>query len=263
MRLRNLMLLVLAVSACEQTDRGRDAGATGQAAPAELHVVKPFADLDSASGAAIARAMADDRGVVFGAQATWRNGVPPNLVVRAQPDPAAPVVARLEFHGQGAGGWIDTLRAAQPDLFGQLTRASHEEYGLASDSVRNGWARVVYGYARDGAEHRGWVELQPDSLQLASYDSLMLTYPSWFTEPAAVTFHRQPNGAVAAFSLEPSYSVHPQSVIGPWIRVHVVVPDTTTCSGDPAAPVQRSATLWVRRVNDNGQRQLWSAVAGC
>lgn len=228
-----------------------------------MHAVQPFADLDSAAGAAIATAMADDRGIVFPVMAAPPTGTPPGMVLREDGDEEAPIVAYLDFQARPEGGWSDAMRAVKPDLYGQLTRVSHDDYGMPADSVRAGWARVIYGYTRAGEEQRAWVRLKRDSVQLATYDSLMTAYPSWFTDPSAVTFYEQPNGPAKTFPLEPSYGLSVQAVLGPWIRVHVTVPDTTECSGDPAAIVERRATLWVPRVNKNKQRQIWSAVAGC
>lgn len=213
-------ILVLLLSAC--ADRPPEAGQTTTPPPPErstMHAVLPFADLDSAAGAAIAAVMADDRGIVYPVSGAPPTGTPGGLVIRQDRNAGAQIVAYLDFHSGSDGGWTDTLRATVPDLYGQLARAGHEDYGLAADSVHDGWARVIYGYLLSGEEQRGWVRLKRDSVQLATYDSLMMQYSSWFANPAAVTFYQQPNGPTTTFSLDPSYAMSVQAVLGPWIRV--------------------------------------------
>ena len=251
------------VAACERSEAPEAAQPAAKPARDSMHVLYPFATVDSSAAAAIAAATSDDRGVVIPIITQAPIGVPRNLEISSEPDAAANVVAYVDFYSMAEGGWRDTLRAVTPNLFGQLTRAGHEDYGLPFDSVTGAWARVIYGYTADGREHKGWVQLKQDSVGAITYDQMMMQYQSWFADPGSVTFYDQPNGNVVNFPLDAGYSMQVVNLSGPWIGVRVVVPDTTACSGDPSARVQRRALLWVKRVSNNPQRQIWSAVAGC
>lgn len=264
MRWSKFLFPMLVLAACE---RGVPAPEQVQAAPKpvrdSMHVLYPFATVDSSAAAAIAAASADDRGVLIPVITNAPIGLPRNLEISSEPDAAANVVAYVDFFAVPDGGWSDTLRSVTPNLFGQLTRAGHEDYGLPFDSVSGQWARVIYGYTAGGREHKGWVQLKQDSVGVITYDQMMMQYQSWFADPGSVTLYDQPNGTPVNFPLDQGYSMQVVNLSGPWIGVRLTVPDTTACSGDESAPVRARALLWVRRVNNNPQGQIWSAVAGC
>jgi hypothetical protein len=258
-----LLLLAAMVAGC-----GRQATTEARVAhkpPRDsMYVLYPFATVDSTAAAAIAAATSDDRGVVIPITAAAPVGLPRNLEVSADPDSTANVIAYVDFYAMPDGGWSDSLRSVTPNLFGQLTRAGHEDYGLPFDSLFGAWARVTYGYSAEGREHKGWVHLKKDSVGVVTYDQIMMQYQSWFADPASVTLYDQPNGrAVPPFPFELGYSMRVVSATPEWIGVHLVVPDTTECSGNPSAPVRGRALLYLRRESSNPQKQIWSAVAGC
>src|SRR5688572_8415896 len=182
-----IVLLLGVVAACERSQTAEEVQPAAKPARDSMHVLYPFATVDSSAAAAIAAATSDDRGVVIPIITQAPIGVPRNLEVSSEPDAAANVVAYVDFYPMAEGGWRDTLRAVTPNLFGQLTRAGHEDYGVPFDSVAGTWARVIYGYTADGREHKGWVQLKQDSVGVLTYDQLMMQYQSWFADPGSVT----------------------------------------------------------------------------
>lgn len=258
------VVLACALGACEGAGDGEQARVALKPARDSMHVLYPFATVDSSAAAAIAAATADDRGVVIPVITSAPVGFPRNLEISSAPDSTANVVAYVDFFANAEGGWTDTLRALTPNLFGQLTRAGHDDYGLPFDSVAGSWAQVIYGYTADGREHKGWIHLKQDSVGLITYDQMMMQYQSWFADPGSVTLYDRPGGTVVPpFPFELGYSMQVVSVSPEWIQVKLVVPDTTECSGDPKATVRGRALLWLKRESNNPQRQIWSAVAGC
>jgi hypothetical protein len=259
-----LLFVAALVAACDRQATPEEAKVAHKPARDSMHVLYPFATVDSTAAAAIAAATADDRGVVIPIITAAPIGLPRNLEVSSDPDSTANVIAYVDFYARPDGGWSDSLRSVTPNLFGQLTRAGHEDYGLPFDSLFGAWARVTYGYTADGREHKGWVHLKKDSVGVVTYDQIMMQYQSWFADPASVVLYDQPNGRVVPpFPFELGYSMRVVSVTPEWIGVHLVVPDTTECSGNPSAPVRGRALLYLRRESSNPQKQIWSAVAGC
>jgi hypothetical protein len=259
-----LLVVAALVTACDRQAAPEQARVAHKPPRDSMHVMYPFATVDSTAAAAIAAATSDDQGVVIPIITSAPIGFPRNLEVSSEPDSTASIVAYVDFFANPDGGWTDTLRAVTPNLFGQLTRAGHEDYGLPYDSLVGAWARVIYGYTADGREHKGWVQLKKDSVGVITYDQLMMQYQTWFADPASVVLYDQPNGKPVNLPLEHgSYSLRVVSVSPEWIGVQIVVPDTTECSGNPAAPVRGRALLFLRRESSNPQKQLWSAVAGC
>jgi len=107
------------------------------------------------------------------------------------------------------------------------------------------------------------VHIVTGKVHYASYDSLMKSVSTHFSDPAAARFYSGPGRGEIHVSLEPSVSLKVVEINGDWIRIVLTAPDTTVCVGDPNAKVTRRDTVWVPRVNASGRRQLVSAVAGC
>lgn len=192
----------------------------------------------------------------------------PELIVRSRPRPDAPVVAYIDYAFPGDGSSATAFRASEPGLREEITRVSHDDYGLVVDSIRRGWARVVYGYRLTGDVRFGWVRLVPGRIVFVSYDDQLAHYP-YFVDPGRVELFEKPNGRRVEFPLtpksgkEPSYKLSVRSIETDWIQVVLEVPDTDPCGGNPEAKVERTTTAWVRRHDSKGRYQIGYASAGC
>ena len=85
----------------------------------------------------------------------------PELVVRADSLPAAPMVAYVDFVGEADGGWRDVYVAKDSALHGGLERLGDDDYGIAALGVKGSWAQVVYAYTSSGEARIGWIRLIP------------------------------------------------------------------------------------------------------
>jgi hypothetical protein len=168
------------------------------------------------------------------------------------------------------GGWQPVYAANEPGLIGELTRVSHDDYGLVVDRVGRGWVRVIYGYTRSGSPRSGWVRLVRERVEYTSYDDQIRLHGTWFERPAQVDLFDRPNGRRIRFALVeaeadggPGYSMKVLGIKQDWIEVEVTVPDTSDCTGNPEASVQRKTRAWVRRYDRRGRYQIAYAPAGC
>jgi hypothetical protein len=108
-------------------------------------------------------------GEVYATLQTFGPGA--ELIVRSHPRQDAPVVAYLDYEFSADGGWEIAFKAREPGLREEITRVSHEDYGLVVVSIRGGWAQAVYGYHLTGEVRFGWVQLVPDRIVFVSYDA--------------------------------------------------------------------------------------------
>ena len=263
--IKRVLPLVVVVAGCQQQSDNqpatalRPAPATVSAEP-RLHPVQPQFQLRDSAAEAAERAEARALGIVY---SMFADTLPAELAVLNDTSGEVRTVARVRFYQMASGGWADTIWANQPGLYGTLTRASHEEYGLQTLGVSGNWAQAIYAYNEAGDPQLGWVRLVPRRVQHVAYDSLLFQYTSDLLNPDAAVFYDKPEGKPVKVSLEPNYSLDVLQVAGEWIRIALAVPDTAECTGDPSATVARRDTVWVPRINKNGYRQLYSAVAGC
>ena len=192
------------------------------------------------------------------------------LVVRREPREDSPIVAYVGSTATSDGGWRSIFAAEEPGLIGELTRASHDDYGLVADRIQGSWVRVVYGYTRRGDVRRGWIRLSnTEGVEYISYDEQIRQRITWFAEPGRVELFDRPRGRRVPFSLtpsdgtEPSYTLEVLDIERDWIQVRLTVPDLDPCGGDPAGKVERTTTAWVRRHDARGRHQIHYAAAGC
>jgi hypothetical protein len=254
------LLLTIALAATAAAD-----GAPTQSLRPGFHIVGPFSGSSMAEDAAIRDAKIQGTGSVYLA------GLHPafELVVRQTPNPTAPAVAYLGLVDHADGGLNTVYAANEPDLMGELERVSHDHYGLVADLVKGDWVRAVYGYTRTGEVRRGWVHLALGRVEYKSYDTQILEHLTWFEHPASVELFDRPGGRRMRFPLrraadtESNYDLEVLSIRGSWIEVRVTVPDTSACSGNPEAKVERRTRAWVRRHDHRGRYQIAYAPAGC
>jgi hypothetical protein len=258
MTMRVLLTLSLAVSAAA-------VGTTAQGVRPGFYGVGTFSGSSMGDDAAIWEARIQGIGAVY-----VPGGNPAlELVVRQKASETAPVVAYLA-RVERADGLHSVYAASEPNLIGELERVSHEEYGLVADKVQAGWVRAVYGYTRTGQVRRGWVKLLTGGVEYKSYDEQILEHITWFEKPERVELFDRPNGRRFQFPLTTlaadaasDYELEVMAIRGLWIEVQVTVPDTTGCSGNPEAKVERRTRAWVRRYDQRGRYQIAYAAAGC
>ena len=225
---------------------------------AAFHDVETFSGSSLGGDADVYAARREGIGQVYGAA----------LVLRSRPREDAPVVAYLDHELTGDGGSRVAFKASEAGLHEELTRVSHDDYGLIVDSIRRGWAKVIYGYRLTGEVRFGWVQLVPGQVVFVSYDEQLEHYPH-FVDPGRVDLFEKPNGRRVEFPLtskaggEPNYKLSVLSIETHWIQVALEVPDTDPCGGDPEAKVERSTTVWVRRFDGKGRYQIGYSPAGC
>lgn len=231
-----------------------------------FHDVQTFSGSSLGGDAEVYAARREGIGQVYGSAETSAHRA--ELVLRSRPRQDAPVVAYLDYELTGDGGSGVAFKASEPGLHEELTRVSHEDYGLIVDSVRRGWAKVIYGYRLTGEVRFGWVQLVPGQVVFVSYDDQLAHYP-YFVAPGRVELFEKPNGRRVEFPLtlkaggEPNYKLSVLAIETHWIQVALEVPDTDPCGGDPEAKVERSTTVWVRRFDGKGRYQIGYSPAGC
>ena len=267
MRLAAAIVMLCAMSfgcqpAPETAEHATDTTSASAAPVAQLRLypARSTADLPQRAVPRVDSTKAKAAGIVY---AEFEGSAPAELTILNDTSHEVQTIARLRFYALPDGGMTDTLWVRRPDLFGDLERATHEHYGLQASSRHGGWARVNYAYDADGVAQEGWVQIVPGKVHYASYDSLMQSVSTDFSDPAAARFYDRPGGTGVRVSLEPSHALKVLEPRAGWIRIILTVPDTTECTGDPNATVTRRDTVWVPRVNASGRRQLVSAVAGC
>lgn len=172
-------------------------------------------------------------------------------------------IARLRFYPRPDGGWTDTIWTRDTGTFHELMRATHEDYGLAVVARNNEWLRVIYGFAADGSPRQGWVRLAAGQTVYHDRDAQMFEFSTSLANAEDTDFFATPGGQRVRIDLRPSHMLEVLRIDGDWIQVALLRPDTTPCTGDPQLEVQRGDTVWLRRHDANGKRQLHSAVAGC
>ena len=172
-------------------------------------------------------------------------------------------IARLRFYPRDEGGWTDTLWTREPGLYGELIRATHDDYGLPVTKVRGRWLRVHYAFAADGSPRSGWVQLVPGRSVYHDRDRQMFEFSTDLANPQDTQLHASPGSAPASVHIGPSHTLRVLRIQGDWVQVVIMQPDTSVCTGDEDLKVTRRDTVWVRKFNAQGKRQLTSAIAGC
>lgn len=186
------------------------------------------------------------------------------IVVRAEPDAAAAVVARLIRRGTG----VHTLEAAGPAAVGGAIGHGYEDIGLplleAPDGA--GWLRVHYAAAADGAALDGWTPNDGAEVAVVLWSERLAELPLFFLSPDSIRFFESPDGPPVEPTLAPGseperfdYILHPLETRGAWMRVELVTPKDYCF--DPPAP--RRDTLWIRYLTEGGEPRVWYYTRGC
>lgn len=172
-------------------------------------------------------------------------------------------IARVRFYLSPDGGWTDTLWTKEPNLYGGLIRATHEDYGLPVVGIRGRWLRVHYAYTEHGSPRQGWVRLVPGKSVYHDRDRQMFEFSTSLVDAAKTEFFGNPRGERVRVDPGSSHTLQVVRVAGDWIQIVLAQPDTSACTGDEDQKVTRRDTVWVRRFDTQGKRQLTSAIAGC
>lgn len=249
--------------ATEPSSRTSPADIAPASMPPGFYEIESFGGSSLSDDAHIYAARIEGVGIVHGPPVS-------TLRVRREPGDDSPMIAYLGGSATSDGGWRSVFAAEEPGLIGELTRASHDDYGLVADRIRGNWARVVYGYSRRGEARRGWIRLsETEGIAYVSYDDQIRQRITWFVDPGNVELFDRPRGRRLSFSLtpsggtEPSYTLEVLALERDWIRVRLTVPDDPCGGGDPTWKVERTTTAWVRRYDARGRYQIAYAAAGC
>jgi hypothetical protein len=228
-------------------------------AQARFHIAQPLYELADTSGR-VERTLAQARGVVV---PTYVRPAPRELSVINDTMREISTLARVRFYPLPDGGWSDTIWTREPNLYGGLIRATHDDYGLPVLSRHGEWLRVAYAFAADGSTRAGWVRLVPGKLVYHDVDRQLLEFSTSLVQPEGTEFFAAPNGPQVHVDLAPSHTLQVVRIGGDWIQVVIMRPDTSACTGDESLQVLARDTVWVRRYDATGKRQLQSAIAGC
>ena len=266
-RIAAAWVLCATLSACEPSPEPRPSAAPSESqtaampvAQARLHPAKYLHELADISRARAEVARDHAMGVIV---PVYGERAPRDLTVTNDTAYEVQTVARVRFYPQPDGGWTDTLFAREPGLFHQLVRATHEDYGLPVVARNGEWLQVDYAFGADGSPRRGWVRLAEGQTIYHDVDAQLLEFSTSLADAEQTEFFAQPNGQRVQVDLRPTHMLEVIRIAGDWIQVALLRPDTTPCTGDPQLEVRGSDTVWVRRYNAQGRRQLHSAVAGC
>jgi hypothetical protein len=228
-------------------------------AQTRYHIATPLYELtDSASRAERHREQAI--GVVV---PVYGEAAPQELSVVNDTAYEIQTVARVRFYPRPEGGWTDTLWTREAGLYGALLRATHDDYGLPVVARHGNWLKVHYAYAADGSPRSGWVLLVPRESEYHDRDEQMFEFSTSLMNPGETEFFDRPEGNRVAVGLRPSHTLRVLRIEKDWIQIVLMQPDTSACTGDEDLKVARRDTVWVRRYDAQGKRQLTSAVAGC
>jgi hypothetical protein len=223
--------------------------------PTEMLWKLPPAAADSAL-----RARERAKGVVV---PKYTSGPPDELVVLNDTAHEVQTVARVRFYKQPEGGWRDTVWTRERGLHAEIMRVTHDDYGLPVVSLHGSWLRVHYAYGADGTPRSGWVRLIPGMTFYHDWDQQMFEFSTRLAQDGDTELYRAPNGSKVDPGLARNYTMQVLKAESAWIQVVLMRPDTSACTGNEQLTVQRRDTVWVRRFNEQGTRQLQSAFAGC
>jgi hypothetical protein len=266
-----LAVLCVMLPACEQSprapaQRALPAGTadTSRAAPVAVaqgrfHIARPLYELTD-SLARVNRLRERAKGIVVPA---FGEGVPQELNVVNDTVYEIQTVARVRFYPREEGGWSDTIWTRAPGLYTDLLRATHDDYGLPVTAVHGRWLRVDYAYAADGTPHAGWVYLAPGRAVYHDRDAQLLEFNTTLVDPDSAEIVLVPGGRPLRIDMSAGYTLRVLRIEDEWIQVLLMRPDTSACTGNETLRVTRRDTVWVRRYDARGMRQLTSAVAGC
>lgn len=263
-------LLCVMLAACEPPPRRALPGAGGSAqtqtarapqavAQSRFHIARRLHELKD-STERVERLREQAKGVVV---PTYGQVTPQELNVVNDTSYEIRTIARVRFYPLPDGGWTDTTWTSEPDLYTELVRATHDDYGLPVTEIRGRWLRVYYAFAEDGSPRSGWVHLVPGKSIYHDRDRQLFEFSSSLADSAGTEFFATPDGQPVAVDLRPSYTLSVLRVEKDWIQVVLMRPDTSACTGNENYRVARRDTVWLRRYNASGKRQLTSAIAGC
>ena len=261
------LVLCATLSSCEPAPNPRPSAAPSDSPSAVAPVVQARLQaakyLHELSDSARLRAEIDREHAIGVVVPVYGERAPRELAVTNDTVYEVQTIARLRFYPRPDGGWTDTLFAREPNLFHQLVRATHEDYGLPVVARHGEWLRVHYAFAADGSPMAGWVRLAEGQTAYHDVNEQMSEFSTSLADANNTEFFRQPNGQRVQVDLRPTHMLEVLRIDGDWIQVALLRPDTTPCTGDPQLHVRAGDTVWVRRYNAQGRRQLHSAVAGC
>jgi hypothetical protein len=188
--------------------------------------------------------------------------------VRREPLPSSPVIARFIYtFGAVAApetAWAWAVESAEDGLVSNEIEFGYEENGLPIDSIAGDWLRVIYAMTDAGDPRIGWTQRRQDT-GVRLWREFLQDHNLFFLDDEKAAFHSSPGGARVPLQLAdganglPDYTMHPEEVAGPWMRVRLVTP-SDFCS-DPVQP--KRDTVWIRFLDERGRPTVFYHSRGC
>lgn len=133
------------------------------------------------------------------------------------------------------------------------------------------WVQVTVAYPALDSVVQGWISIEDNSMVIREWkDELPLQSGLFFDPlPAADMFYDEAEGRIVPFALSRTehipngliadYIMYPLEVRGTWMKVRVVTPGDLCSEPGP----HRSAVLWIRFLNDQGEPLVFYHTRGC
>jgi hypothetical protein len=198
-----------------------------------------------------------------------REGSADTVVIRSDPVASAPVIARFvytfaESHEADAPwGW--RTETTEAGLIAADVEFDYEQKGLPVDSIAGDWVRVIYALTQNGEPRMGWTRLRA-TLDAQRWTTILVARNLYFFDDASPAFYSSPGGARVNIALardqdskRPDYTIVPEEISGPWMRVRIITP-SNYCA-DPPNPIEH--TTWIRFLDDRGRPRVFYASRGC
>jgi hypothetical protein len=107
------------------------------------------------------------------------------------------------------------------------------------------------------------VQLVPGKSVYHDRNRQMFEFSTDLVNPQETELHTSPRSRPIGVDMGNSHTLRVLRIQGDWVQVVIMQPDTSACTGDEDLRVTRRDTVWVRKFNAQGKRQLTSAIAGC
>jgi hypothetical protein len=193
-----------------------------------------------------------------------------SMCIFSAADGSSKIKGTFNLKHQG-GGYSYVLHDDNYGMQTNFVEFRYEEEGLPIDSISSDtqWVRVIYAGESSGASLRGWVTNRSPHTDILLWKHVLPKHNVFFRDPEQVQFYSSPNGNKRIFTLEKfsgansprryNYIMYPLRADGDWMQVRVVTPSDYCDSPDNT----RSATLWIKYLDQHGRPLVWFYARGC
>jgi hypothetical protein len=188
--------------------------------------------------------------------------------VRRDPSSSAPILARFIYTFGAVTSpettWAWAVESTEDSLVTNEVEFDYEEDGLPIDSIAGDWLRVIYAVNEAGEPRAGWTQRRQDT-GVRLWRDFLQERNLFFLDDQKAAFYSSPSGTPVRLQLTdganglPDYTMHPEEVVGPWMRVRVVTP-SDYCF-DPVQP--KRDTVWIRFLDARQRPTVFYHSRGC